>query len=384
MAKKIVCAGMLCLDITPVFKQSAEQDALRLLSPGKLIDMDAASISVGGSVANSGLAFSFFGAEVELVAKIADDHFGELIEQILRQHGATSPLGKTDECGSSYTVVLAPPGIDRIFLHYAGADHTFGYDDIDFDMVASADLFHLGYPTVMKRLYENGAAELLQIFGEAKRRGVYTSLDMAAIDPTSPSAKVDWRAVLERLMPSVDFFVPSVEELCFLLDRERHDEWMARSGGGDVTHVLDLARDIQPLADQLIAWGAKIVLIKCGAPGMYLRTASADQLRPLGEAFSAWADLALFEPSYEPDRYRSGTGAGDVSLAAFLLAALSGHSPARSLQLATAAGACCVSTYDALSGLIPFPEMIARIDGGWPKRQDAPPTWRPGREGECP
>ena len=43
------------------------------------------------------------------------------------------------------------------------------------------------------------------------------------------------------------------------------------------------------------------------------------------------------------------------------------YAPERCLQLATAAGACCVTAYDALSGLLPFEEMERRIDAGWAK-----------------
>ena len=177
--------------------------------------------------------------------------------------------------------------------------------------------------------------------------------------------------MLAAVMPSVDFFVPSAEELCCLIDPPRYAEWTrrAQARGVDMTEALDPERDIRPLAERLLGWGAKVVLIKCGAPGIYLRTAGAQEMCTLGLDAAAWANTERFEPSYLVTEYRSGTGAGDVSLAAFLLAALEGYSPARSLQLATAAGACCVSTYDALSGLVPFPELLNRIEAGWPKRK---------------
>ena len=58
------------------------------------------------------------------------------------------------------------------------------------------------------------------------------------------------------------------------------------------------------------------------------------------------------------------TGAGK---AGFLTALLRGCGPARAVQLAAAAGACCVTAYDALSGLTDFDKMAARIDAGWAK-----------------
>ena len=41
--------------------------------------------------------------------------------------------------------------------------------------------------------------------------------------------------------------------------------------------------------------------------------------------------------------------------------------PYASLDLAAATGACCVSAYDALSGLKPLAELKQRIEEGWDK-----------------
>ncbi|MFR8944305.1 MAG: hypothetical protein ACLVH3_00585 [Blautia obeum] len=39
------------------------------------------------------------------------------------------------------------------------------------------------------------------------------------------------------------------------------------------------------------------------------------------------------------------------------------------LHLATATGALCVQTYDALSGIIPLDEVQKKIAAGWEKRK---------------
>ena len=63
---------------------------------------------------------------------------------------------------------------------------------------------------------------------------------------------------------------------------------------------------------------------------------------------------------------RSGTGAGDTSIAAFLTGVLRGYGPADCAALAAAEGACCVTAYDALSGIRPIEELMDRIRAGWP------------------
>ena len=111
--------------------------------------------------------------------------------------------------------------------------------------------------------------------------------------------------------------------------------------------------------------GARAVLLKCGAPGLFLKTAEA--LPAYFPDPEVWSALDRFEAGFVPDRLRSGTGAGDVTIGAFLSAVLEGRTPENCLQLAAAAGAMCVTEYDALSGLVPFPELEERIRSGWKK-----------------
>lgn len=365
MGKKIVSAGHICLDIMPVFDPEKEMNTKELFQPGKLVEVGAAQMHVGGSVSNTGLAFDYFGADVTLMAKVGDDSFGRMLSHMVNGYGVQNKLLYSVGCSTSYTVVIAPPGVDRIFFHCPGANDWFGYEDIDFESVREADLFHFGYPSIMKKLYGN-PQELVGIFRKAKELGTLTSLDLAAVADGTEAARVDWCSVLCELLPYVDYFVPSAEELCFLIDRERYREWMKRANGGDVTDVLKWEDDIRPLSKRLIQWGAKVVLIKCGTPGMYLKTGKIEDGQLPGKR--EWSQTEIFEKSYKADKFCSATGAGDVSIAAFLTAALEGYTPHRCLNLAAAAGACCVTAYDALGGLVPFPELEKRVDGGWQKQ----------------
>lgn len=361
--KKVVVAGCLCLDITPEFynsKDGEKKSAAQWFLPGKLMQVGEASIHTGGAVANTGLAFRRFGADVSLMGKVGDDAFGKLVLNLLDQYGGSRGVAVSGDCSTAYTVVLAPPGIDRIFFHNAGANDVFGLEDLDFGEIAQADLFHLGYPTIMRRMFVH-PEELLEIYGRVKELGVKTSLDLTAIEEDSDAAKADWPSLFQKLLPMVDYFVPSAEEICFLIDRDMYNQWTERAAGGDLTEILDIEKDIRPLAERLLTWGAGTVLIKCGIKGLYLKTG---QNRELPED---WKELELFEPSYRADRVRSATGAGDVSIAAFLTGLLEGKEPRRCLSLAAAAGACCVTEFDSLSGLLTMEEMEEKIDRGWEK-----------------
>ncbi len=367
--KKVLAAGHICLDITPVFPAREGVDLGTLLAPGKLVEVGRPDIHLGGSVANTGLALRFFGQQVRLAAKIGQDAFGQLVRGSLGGCGCEVRLAEDVEAGTSYSIVIAVPGVDRLFLHDPGANVTFGEADLPEALLDGVGHFHFGYPPLMARMVAGDGEELARLFRRVKARGITTSLDMAAVDPHSVAARLDWRRILGRVLPDVDLFVPSVEEIGFMLDRKRYDDWNARARGGDITGVLAVDKDVEPLAAELMDLGAAAVMIKCGAPGLYYRAGSGANTRAFcqaqGLAEDGWLGKKGFQPGYRPWRVASATGAGDTCIAAFLAAMLEGESMEACARLAAAAGASCVTAYDALSGLLPLQELRGRIAAGW-------------------
>jgi len=368
--KKAVVAGHICIDLTPRFPRQAFHGIQEILTPGKLIHMDGIDIHTGGAVANTGLAMKLLGVDVKLMGKVGNDDFGRLVLHNIKKYGVTEGMIMSEDTATSYSIVLAVPGIDRVFLHHPGANDTFTYEDMDWEAVMEASLFHFGYPPLMKRLYENQGAELVRIFKKVKELGLVTSLDMAAVDAESEAGKADWFGILKNLLPFVDFFVPSAEELGFMLDRGLYEDWLIRANGKDITDIITL-EEIKVLGNQVLNLGVKTVLIKCGAPGIYYHTANVEEMKPLceqmGLSIVEWAGKEGFEVSYVPEAVVSGTGAGDTSIAAFLNALLNGESLAEALRLSVAAGACCVEAYDALSGIRPLEQIKEKIQKGWKK-----------------
>lgn len=369
--KKVIVAGHICLDITPVFPCQNVNHLEEILIPGKLINMNTADVHTGGAVANTGLGMKLLGSDVKLIGKVGQDAFGRMVANNLKDYDAEEGLIIDPASTTSYSVVLAPPGIDRIFLHHPGANDTFRNQDIKDEILRDVVLFHFGYPPIMKGMYDNQGEELITLFRRMKEKGIATSLDMAAVDANSEAGKQDWKAILTKVLPYVDFFVPSAEELCYMLDPKSYANWMERANGKDVTAILSIEEDIEPLGRQLIDMGVKIVLIKCGAPGLYYRTAAAESLAALGNELiphpEEWGNRSGFEKSYKPDRILSATGAGDTTIAAFLTAVLMEYPLEKCLQLSTATGASNVTEYDALSGLKSFEELEDKIRSGWEK-----------------
>ena len=348
-----IAAGHLCVDIIPQITDEATAASGNFLAPGRLTEVGGAVLTTGGAVSNTGIALHRLGLNVRLVARIGHDFIANLTRDILNARDPKLTEGLTVAHGepSSYTVVISPPGIDRTFLHCPGTNNTFGPEDISPDLLSQARIFHFGYPPLMRRMYADDGIALSTIFREAKAQGVTTSLDMAMPDPTRPAGKADWHTILMRSLPYVDLFLPSVEELLYMLRRERYDELSHTVGQAHMIDSLE-PEEISSLAQETLALGTKILGIKFGHRGFYLRT--AEHLTDLGRGLSSsahgalaslpvseieqrWSARELWAPCFKVDVVNT-VGSGDSTIAGFLAAILNGLGPVEAATFAVAVG----------------------------------------------
>ncbi|MFP4105993.1 MAG: carbohydrate kinase family protein [Phycisphaerae bacterium] len=367
MSDRIDCvvAGHICLDVTPEIP-SGGRSISEIFRPGTLVQIGSPTVSTGGPVSNTGLPLRRLGVNVKLMGKCGDDMFGRAIVDCVRREAPGAEAGMIVVPGeqTSYTVVVAPPGIDRIFLHCTGANDTFDSSDIDLDVVRDARLFHFGYPPLMARTYANEGEQLEKIFAEVKDAGATTSLDCAYPDPSGPAGQADWDKIFARTLKHVDIFTPSVEELTLMLEPMEFQRLMAEAGEDEMLKVID-GQLLRKLADRCIRNGAGVVLIKCGYLGSYVRTAGPERLEKFGAAkvgdIENWANRELFEPSYKVDTIVSATGAGDCAIAAFLAAFLRQTSLEDALRSACAVGGQNLSAPDSVSGVRSWEETVAQV-----------------------
>ncbi|ABG05515.1 PfkB [Rubrobacter xylanophilus DSM 9941] len=371
MAERAVIAGHLCLDLIPRLPSGPDGFRFR---PGALVPAGRATVSTGGCVPNTGLALHRLGAEVSLLGKVGDDPFGELVRGTLAREGQhlARDLLRSPGAHTSYSIVLSPPGEDRMILHYPGANDAFGPEDVPEAALRGAALFHFGYPPVMRRMYEDGGASLASLMSGASAAGLLTSLDMAYPDPASPAGRADWPRILARALPHVDVFLPSLEETLLML-RSEAPPGRARP------------QDIRSLAERLLSLGPAVVGLKMGERGIYLRTAAEERLAragpPLSRGAGAWSGRELWSGAFETEAAGT-TGAGDAAVAGFLFGLLNEMPPEKALTAACAAGACSVEAADATSGIRRWEEVELRIERGWRRRR--PPVDAAWREADRP
>jgi sugar/nucleoside kinase (ribokinase family) len=359
-----VVAGHICLDVIPTLVGGAV-----VFRPGQTVEAGAAVFSTGGAVSNTGLALHKLGVVTRLMGKVGSDLFGQAVLQIIETHGRGLSEGMVVVPGesSSYSIILNPPNADRMFIHAPGCNATFGADDIHYDTLESAQLFHFGYPPLMERMYADNGAELTTIFQRVKAMGITTTLDLAMPDPNSTAGHADWYAILGATLPYVDVLLPSAEEILLMLRRSVFDQLAGRiQSPRPLDHITP--EMISELGQALLDMGAKIVGLKIGDRGLYLRTSNAATLAKMGRAKDVnretWSERELWAPCFAT-QVAGTTGSGDTTIAGFLMGLLRGMTPEEALTAACAVGACSVEAVDALSRVRSWPETAKRIAAGW-------------------
>jgi len=352
----IIVAGHICLDIIPDWRIGG----IKTIIPGHILEMSGLKLSTGGAVANTGITLKKLGISTTLLGKIGSDALGKVILEILQKEDkdlVENMIISQDEI-SSYTIVLNPPDTDRVFLHYPGPNHTFNANDIPYEKIKNGRIFHFGYPPLMKKFYENAGEEVVKMFRRVRKMNIITSLDMAMPDPESPAGKIDWYEFFKNVLPMVDIFMPSIDELLYMLNPEKFYNISEKKERIDVL-LLD------QIAKQLIDYGANVVAIKLGDQGLYLRTQQIEKSN-LSRIInsSQWNYRQLLSPCFATE-VKGTTGTGDATIAGFLAQFLDGEEAEKCVTLATAVGACCVEAVDATGGIRPLPEVVKRVTSGW-------------------
>lgn len=361
-----VIAGYTCIDLIPVFKKTESFTSLsNLLKPGKLIEVDGMNFILGGVVANTGMAMKKFNKKVFLNGLIGDDFMGKIAREWFEKYNISEGIQTTKRAGTAFSIVIAPSGVDRIFLESLGCNQIFDASFINFDVISQSRLLHFGYPPLLKQFFLNNGCQMVDIFSEAQRLGVVTSLDFSIPDPESESGKINWSDVMKSVLPFTDIFVPSLEEaLQIMLPLKYAELQLSYENGEIIDHIsIDL---IRTLGKHIIDSGVKILLIKMAHRGAYLLTGDVSSINEKTEINlpeESWNFCELWCDAFDVDESRiiNANGAGDTAVAAFLSAVLDSHTAESSLKYAAIAGRNNLYCYNIYEDLIGWTEMANEI-----------------------
>lgn len=303
---QVACLGILVADVVgkPIEKFPPK---------GTLAAVERMELHAGGCAASTSLALARLGVLTAILGQVGDDGFGRFLRQTLEEGGVeTAGLAQSATEATSATMVAVDADGERTFLHYQGANAAFALDDVAWPLIEQAEILHVAGPFLMPRFMGVDNAAVLR---RAKELGKTTTLD-TVWDPTGR-----WMAVLEPCLPYLDYALPSLAEAKLLTGQ---------------TAPRDIA---QAFLDK----GVKVVGLKLGEAGAYLRAATGEELTVA--PFSVAAVDAL--------------GAGDAWAAGFLCGLTRGWDLERAARFANAVGACCVQALGATTGICSFDETYA-------------------------
>lgn len=353
----VVIAGYICVDLIPKFEKGKSVTSLSdFLKPGRLIEIEGLSATLGGAVANTGMVMKRFSKSVFLNGIIGDDFIGRMAREWLDEYGLSEGIKTVKDEGTAFGLVIAPQEIDRIFLEYPGYSSQFNLSHINFDAIAQSRLFHFGYPPLLKSFYQNEGGQLLELFSSLKSLDVITSMDFSLPDQESVSGKINWTAILRRVLPFTDIFVPSLEEALLIMMPKEYARIQSAFGEIDFIDKIPL-ETIRQLGKRIIDYGAKIVLLKAGHTGAYLWTgdiSSINEKAGFDLSLTSWSHRELSCNACHVDhaKFKNSSGAGDTAAAAFLTAILNGEGPETALRYAAVAGRdslYCYNIYNEIS-----------------------------------
>ncbi len=302
---QVVCLGILVAD---VYGKPVDEWPER----GRLSVVDDMGIGLGGCAANTGQCLIKLGVDTGIVGKVGNDGFGRFCTDTLRSAGAdVSGIVVDGAPGTSASMVMIDSSGERTFLHFPGMNGKLRTDELDFAVITNCQIFHCAGALVMGDFDGAPMAECLR---RAQEAGVTTALDTVYND------KSGWMDKLAPCLRYTDVFLPSLAEAQKLTD----------------------AQQPEVVAERLLATGPRIVGIKMGEHGSYVRT----------------ADQELRLPAYEVE-VLDGTGAGDAFVAGFLRGMLESWDLERTAKFGNAVGGLCTTGIGTTAGVRDFAGTLA-------------------------
>jgi ribokinase len=303
-AKRIVVIGSVNMDLvcrTP-----------RIPTAGETILGENLLTIPGGKGANQAVAAARLAGpdvQVHLVARVGDDDFGQRLLNGLSQHRVnTDHVTVTEGVSSGCAMILVDGQGENSIVVAPGANAKLSPADID-----RAETLIEGAAAVVMQL-ESPLETIVHAIDLCRRHGVFTILDPAPVPAGG----------LPDALLAVDLLSPNQGEAELLLGQSR-------------THHVSTKRleDPKLIAGELLARGAKSVVLKLGAKGALTITGDGQILRA--------------EP-YKVEVVDT-TAAGDAFTAALAVAHAEGFSPRESVEFANAAGAATCAQFGAQPAL---------------------------------
>ena len=264
----------------------------------------SSTLSVGGEAVNEAMAAAKLGAKTGILCALGEDDAGDMV------------LGAMERCGVDTRFVIRgkdhPTPVTTMFVNDDGTRksitnqahrHNF-HPERYLDVITNAGAIILG--SLFRAPFDDPAI-ILSVLKAAKEAGV-----LVVADTKLPNFKVLSLSDLKEALPYVDFITPNEDEAKYFTGKTEPEE----------------------MADVLLGYGVKNVVIKLGSKGCYFKNASASFSLP-----------AL------PIQAVDATGAGDNFVAGLTEELLRDIPVKEAIRFANGCGAICTTAVGASTAL---------------------------------
>ncbi|VFS63921.1 Uncharacterized sugar kinase ydjH [Raoultella planticola] len=198
-----VFVGLTILDI-------AGRPVIDIPPRGGVAFIEQIRLNPAGTAAGANINAAKLGIRTAAVACLGEDEKADFILASYARLGIDcSLIQRTAQQETSATILPIRPNGERPALHCRGASDALFVSEEEFDAILDCRFLHHGGSGLLAAMDRGQSALLLRA---AKARGVVTSFDLIA--PNENTLEL-----LRSLLPSVDYFMPSLEEASYLSGR---------------------------------------------------------------------------------------------------------------------------------------------------------------------
>ncbi|KJY69106.1 carbohydrate kinase family protein [Vibrio nigripulchritudo] len=197
-------------------------------------------MTVAGTAAATAVDCAILGLKTRMVTTVGNDDLGDFLINKMKRFGLDTELVRVDNSTqTSATILPVRPSGERPALHVPGSATRFDVHEQDLDAALDAQIIHIGGTGLLKNF---DGEKTLNFIKKAKELGRITTFDLIQATPETT-------ALVEPLLPYIDYFVPSIEEASEMANMDDHilvAKWFKEKGvknviltmGGDGVYVL--------------------------------------------------------------------------------------------------------------------------------------------------
>lgn len=298
-----VFVGLTILDI-------AGRPVKEIPEGGRLVFIEEIRMNPAGTAAGAVMNAAKLGAHCATVACVGEDEKGDFIVNTYKGMGIDcSMVQRSTTSATSATILPIRPNGERPALHARGASDDLFVNSDDFHRVCDARYLHHGGTGLLNAMDKGQSARLLK---HAKSMGLVTTFDLIAPDENTLE-------LLKALLPSVDYFMPSMEEA----------EFLAQSAG------LSNLKSPTDIASYFMDLGAGACIFKWGEKGSFIKT----------------PDTECRIPAYKVS-VSDTTGCGDSYCGGFIAGLSMGYELEQACLLGTAASGLVATALGSDAGVV--------------------------------